>query len=54
MVKMLVNVQKLVFIILPPLKQCCGSGMFILDPGSEFFHPGSRDEKISDVGPSEI
>jgi hypothetical protein len=22
-------------------KQCCGSGMFIPDPGSEFFHPGS-------------
>jgi hypothetical protein len=24
------------------LKQCCGSGMFIPDPGSKFFHPGSR------------
>jgi hypothetical protein len=22
--------------------KCCGSGMFILDPGSDFFHPGSR------------
>jgi hypothetical protein len=22
--------------------QCCESGMFIPDPGSEFFHPGSR------------
>ncbi len=21
--------------------QCCGSGMFIPDPGSDFFHPGS-------------
>ncbi len=22
--------------------QCCGSGMFIPDPGSEFFHHGNR------------
>jgi hypothetical protein len=22
--------------------QCCGSGMFIPHPGSEYFHPGSR------------
>jgi hypothetical protein len=22
--------------------QCCGSGLLILDPGSEFFHHGSR------------
>ncbi len=22
--------------------QYCGSGMFIADPGSKFFHPGSR------------
>ncbi len=22
--------------------QCCGSGMFIPDPGPEFFHPGSQ------------
>jgi hypothetical protein len=22
--------------------QCCGSGMFIPDPGSDFFHPGSE------------
>ncbi len=22
--------------------QCCGSGMFTPDPGSEFFHPGSQ------------
>jgi hypothetical protein len=28
------------------LIQCCGSGMFIPDPGSEFFHPGSRVAKI--------
>jgi hypothetical protein len=31
-------------------KQCCGSGMFILDPGSEFFiadpRSGSATEKI--------
>jgi hypothetical protein len=26
--------------------QCCGSGMFIPDPGSEFFHPGSRVKNI--------
>jgi hypothetical protein len=32
-------------------KQCCGSGMFIPDPGSEFFfHPGSRVKKILDPG----
>jgi hypothetical protein len=29
---------------------CCGSGMFIPDPGSEFFHPGSRIKKIPDPG----
>ncbi len=23
-------------------KQCCGSGMLFPDPGSEFFHPGTR------------
>ncbi len=28
--------------------QCCGSGMFIPDPGYEFFHPGSRVKKIPD------
>jgi hypothetical protein len=27
-------------------KQCSGSGMFIQDPGSEFFHPGSRVKKF--------
>jgi hypothetical protein len=26
-------------------EQCCGSGIFISDPGSEFFHPGSRFKK---------
>ncbi len=25
--------------------QCCGSGMFMPDPGSEFFHPGSRPKR---------
>ncbi len=30
--------------------QCCGSGMFILDPGSGFFLPGSRVKKILDPG----
>jgi hypothetical protein len=30
------------------LGQCCGSGMFMPDPGSEFFHPGSRVKKIPD------
>ncbi len=27
--------------------QCCGSGMFIPDPGSDFFHPGSRTQTVS-------
>jgi hypothetical protein len=36
-----------VITVFPPpkacsLRQCCGSGMFILDPGSDFFHPGSQ------------
>ncbi len=30
--------------------QCCGSGMFIPDPGSEFFHSGSRVKNIQDPG----
>jgi hypothetical protein len=30
--------------------QCCGSGMFIPDPGSEFFHPGSRIQGQKDFG----
>jgi hypothetical protein len=32
--------------------QCCGSGMFIRDPGSEFFHHGTwiLIEKIPDPG----
>ncbi len=29
------------------LIQCCGSGMFIPDPGSEFFHPGSASKNLS-------
>jgi hypothetical protein len=33
------------------LSRCCRSGMFILDPESEFFHPGSRVKKISDPDP---
>jgi hypothetical protein len=33
-------------------KQCCGSGMFTLDPGSVFFHPGSRMKKIPDSDPA--
>ncbi len=28
--------------------QCCGTGMFIPDPRSDFFHPGSRVDKIPD------
>ncbi len=28
----------------------CGSGMFIPDPRSEFFHPGTRVKKIPDLG----
>ncbi len=32
------------------INQCCGSGMFIPDPGSQFFHPGSRAKKIPDPG----
>ncbi len=27
--------------------QCCGSGMFIPDPGHVFFHPGSRIRSVS-------
>ncbi len=30
--------------------QCCGSEMFIPDPGSEFFHPGSRVKNIPESG----
>jgi hypothetical protein len=30
--------------------QCCESGMLIPDPGSEFFHPGSRVKKIQNPG----
>jgi hypothetical protein len=30
--------------------QCCRSGMFIPEPGSDFFHPGFRVDKISDPG----
>jgi hypothetical protein len=33
---------------LAPYRQCCGSGMFIPDPGSRiliFTHPGSRIQK---------
>jgi hypothetical protein len=29
---------------------CCGSGMFIPDPGSEFVHPGSRLKDQNDSG----
>ncbi len=29
-------------------KGCCRSGMFIPDPRSEFFHPGSRVKRIPD------
>jgi|688.fasta_scaffold2392201_1 hypothetical protein len=32
------------------LNQCCGSDMFIPDPGSEFFHPGSRIQRLKDPG----
>jgi hypothetical protein len=32
-------------------EQCCGSGMFIPDPESEFFHPGSRVGKIPGPDP---
>ncbi len=31
-------------------KQCCGSGMFIPDPGSQFFHPGSQIQGQKDFG----
>ncbi len=27
--------------------QCCGSGMFIPDPGSDVFHPGSASKNLS-------
>jgi hypothetical protein len=32
------------------IKQFCGSGMFITDPGSEFFHPGYRNQGLKDPG----
>ncbi len=31
-------------------KQCCGSGIFIPDPRSGFFHPGSRIQGQKDSG----
>jgi hypothetical protein len=34
--------KKVTLIFLQQIMKCCGSGMFIPDPGSEFFHPGSR------------
>jgi hypothetical protein len=30
-------------------KQCCESGMFILDPRSEFFYPGSAGSKVKKI-----
>jgi hypothetical protein len=30
--------------------QCRGSGMFMHDPGSEFFHPGSQMQDQKDSG----
>jgi hypothetical protein len=33
-----------------PCMQCCGTGMFIPDPESEFFHPGSRILERKDPG----
>jgi hypothetical protein len=32
------------------IKQYCGFGMFITDPGSEFFHPGSQIQGLKDTG----
>jgi len=32
------------------LLSCCGSGLFIPDSGSEFFHSGFRVKKIPDPG----
>jgi hypothetical protein len=32
-------------------KECCGSEMLILDPGSKFFYPGSCIKKIPDPVP---
>ncbi len=32
-------------------EQCYGSGMFVPDPGSEFFHPGSRIKMMPDPDP---
>jgi hypothetical protein len=49
-----ITMPTMIFITIPPAYQCCGSGMFITDPGSEFFHPvpdpGSRVKKIPDSG----
>ncbi len=30
------------------LRQCCGSEMLIQEPGSDFFHPWSRVDKVPD------
>ncbi len=37
----------------PPCIQCCGSGMFIPDPGSDFF-PSRNPEPGSELSPSRI
>jgi hypothetical protein len=34
-----------------PFRQCCGSGINIPDPRSEFLYPGSRIKKIPDPVP---
>ncbi len=36
--------------VLVSFLQCCGSGMFIQNPGSEFFHSGYRVKIIPDPG----
>jgi hypothetical protein len=35
-------------------KQCLGSGVFIPDPVSELFYPGSRVKKIPDPGSGSV
>jgi hypothetical protein len=32
------------------IEQFCGSGMFLTDPGSDFFHSGFRNQGLKDPG----
>ncbi len=46
--KFIISPAKLhIQVVVVPHTQCGGSGMFIPDPGSDFFHPGSRFRTVS-------